>query len=149
VPDAENEVLVHVKDVASIDKAQARRLQGRGREAYPKAKLKRFSYTEGASKMFMLFDVEPTYSELEALLLKAGCEGKVDKGTGKLGEFPVELASSASAPRSRTTSTRQASGPAPSPTSSRPRRSAPRSATSSRTTASSRCSTRSASSSST
>ena len=41
--------------------------------------------------MFMLFDAQPTYSELEALLTKAGCEGKVDKGTGKLGEFPVEL----------------------------------------------------------
>ncbi len=40
----------------------------------------------------MLFESQPTYSELEALLTKAGCEGKVDKGTGKLGEFPVELA---------------------------------------------------------
>ena len=90
VPDAENQVLVHVKDVASIDKAQGDACKA-AVEAYPKAKLKRFSYTEGASKMFMLFESQPTYSELEALLLKAGCEGKVDKGTGKLGEFPVEL----------------------------------------------------------
>jgi preprotein translocase subunit SecF len=90
VPDAENQVLVHVKDVASIDKAQGDACKA-AVEAYPNAKLKRFSYTEGASKMFMLFETQPTYSELEALLLKAGCEGKVDKGTGKLGEFPVEL----------------------------------------------------------
>ena len=90
VPDAQNQILVHVKDVASIDKAQGDACKV-AIEAYPKAKLKRFSYTEGASKMFMLFDAQPTYSELEALLAKAGCEGKVDKGTGKIGEFPVEL----------------------------------------------------------
>jgi preprotein translocase subunit SecF len=91
VPDAENEVLVHVKDVASIDDAQAETCKAALGE-YPKAKLKRWNYTSGASKIFMLFDAQPTYTELEALLTKAGCEGKVDKGTGKLGEFPVELA---------------------------------------------------------
>ena len=91
VPDAANEVLVHVKDVASIDDAQAEHCKAALAE-YPKAKLKRWNYTSGASKIFMLFDAQPTYSELETLLTKAGCEGKVDKGTGKLGEFPVELA---------------------------------------------------------
>ena len=91
VPDAANEVLVHVKDVASIDDAQAEQCKTSLGE-YSKAKLKRWNYTSGASKIFMLFESQPTYSELEALLTKAGCEGKVDKGTGKLGEFPVELA---------------------------------------------------------
>ena len=91
VPDAENEVLVHVKDVASIDDAQAAACKT-AVEAYPKAKLKRWNYTSGASKIFMLFEAQPIYSELETLVTKAGCEGKVDKGTGKLGEFPVELA---------------------------------------------------------
>ena len=91
VPDAANEVLVHVKDVASIDDAQAEKCKTSLGE-YPKAALKRWNYTSGASKIFMLFESQPTYSELEALLTKAGCEGKVDKGTGKLGEFPVELA---------------------------------------------------------
>jgi protein-export membrane protein SecD len=68
-------------------------LQGRRRGEYSNAKLKRSaSYTSGASKIFMQVRAQPTYSELEALLTKAGCEGKVDKGTGKLGEFPVELA---------------------------------------------------------
>lgn len=91
VPDAANEVLVHVKDVASIDDAQAEKCK-EALAAYPKAKLKRWNYTSGASKIFMLFDAQPTYSELETLMTKAGCQGKVDKGTGKLGEFPVELA---------------------------------------------------------
>ena len=90
VPDAEGQVMIHVKDVASIDQAQGQVCK-EALEAYPKAKLKRFSYGEGASKMFMLFESQPTYSELEALLTRAGCEGKVDKGTGKMGEFPVEL----------------------------------------------------------
>lgn len=90
VPDAANEVLVHVKDVASIDDAQAERCK-EAAGGYAKAKLKRWNYTSGASKIFMLFESQPTYSELETLLTKAGCQGKVDKGTGKLGEFPVEL----------------------------------------------------------
>jgi preprotein translocase subunit SecF len=136
VPDADNQVLVHVKDVASIEKAEADACKV-ALEGYGKAKLKRFSYTEGASKIFLVFEAQPTYAELDEILLKAGCEGKTDKS-----------ASSASARRSRTTSTRR-SAPAPSARSCRPRRSAPRSATSSRPTASSRCSTRSASSSST
>lgn len=91
VPDAENQVLIHVKDVASIDMQTAAACEAAIKE-YPKAKLKRpMSYQEGASKMFFVFDAAPVYSELEELLTKAGCEGKVDKGTGKQDEFPVEL----------------------------------------------------------
>jgi preprotein translocase subunit SecF len=90
VPDAEGQVMVHVKDVASISKAEGDACEQAVKQ-YDKAKLKRFSYTEGASKMFMLFESQPIYSELESLLTKAGCAGKVDKGTGKMGEFPVEL----------------------------------------------------------
>lgn len=91
VPDAANQILVHVKDVASIDAAQAAKCEEAVR-SYPKAKIKRFTYTDGASKMFMMFDAQPTYAELDKLLVAAGCEGKADKGTGKLGEFPVEYA---------------------------------------------------------
>lgn len=91
VPDADNQVIVHVKDVASIDMATAKGCE-EAVNAYPKAKLKRpMSYQEGASKMFFVFESAPVYSELEALLAKAGCDGKVDKGTGKQDEFPVEL----------------------------------------------------------
>ncbi len=91
VPDAANQILVHVKDVASIDEAQAAKCK-QVVEAYPKAKVKRYSYTDGASKIFIMFDAQPTYAELDKLLTDAGCEGKSDKGTGKLGEFPVEYA---------------------------------------------------------
>ncbi|MFZ6179488.1 protein translocase subunit SecF [Nannocystis pusilla] len=91
VPDADNQIIVHVKDVASIDMATAKGCE-EAVNAYPKAKLKRpMSYQEGASKMFFVFESAPVYSELEALLAKAGCVGKVDKGTGKQDEFPVEL----------------------------------------------------------
>lgn len=91
VPDAENQVLIHVKDVASIDMETARQCEA-AVAAYPKAALKRpMSYQEGGSKMFFVFDAAPAYAELEDLLGKAGCVGKVDKGTGKEGEFPVEL----------------------------------------------------------
>lgn len=91
VPDADNQILVHVKDVATIDMETAKACEA-AVQAYPKAKLKRpMSYQEGASKMFFVFESAPIYSELEALLTAAGCEGKVDKGTGKQDEFPVEL----------------------------------------------------------
>lgn len=91
VPDADNQVLIHVKDVASIHMDTARACE-EAVKAYPKAKLKRpMSYQDGASKMFFVFDAPPVYSEIEELLGKAGCVGKVDKGTGKQDEFPVEL----------------------------------------------------------
>lgn len=92
VPDAENQVLIHLKDVASIDMETAKACEA-AVEAYPKAKLKRpMSYQDGASKMFFVFEAPPVYSELEHLLSEAGCVGSVDKGTGKEGEYPVELA---------------------------------------------------------
>ncbi|MCY1058725.1 protein translocase subunit SecF [Nannocystis sp. SCPEA4] len=91
VPDADNQIMIHVKDVASIDMATAKGCE-EAVKAYPKAKLKRpMSYQDGTSKMFFVFDSPPVYSELEELLAKAGCEGKVDKGTGKQDEYPVEL----------------------------------------------------------
>jgi preprotein translocase subunit SecF len=91
VPDNDNQILVHVKDVATIDGAQASKCE-EAVKSYPKAKLKRFNYTEGASKIFMMFDAQPTYADLDQLMVGAGCVGKADKGTGKLGEFPVEFA---------------------------------------------------------
>lgn len=90
VPDAENQVLIHVKDVASID-AETAKACGEAAATYPKAKLKRpMSYQDGASKMFFVFDSAPAYAELESLLGGAGCVGRADKGTGKPNEFPVE-----------------------------------------------------------
>lgn len=91
VPDAENQVLIHVKDVASISAATAKACEA-AVQAYPKAKLKRpMSYQDGASKMFFVFESAPVYAELEGVLASAGCVGRVDKGTGKQDEYPVEL----------------------------------------------------------
>ncbi len=91
VPDAENEVLLRVKEVHSIDPAQAQACED-ALAGYETAKLLQFTYPpQGASKIFLKFDKQPIYGELERLLGKAGCEGRADKGTGKEGEFPVEV----------------------------------------------------------
>ncbi len=90
VPDADNEVLIRIKEVTSIDKEQADRCEA-AVKAYDRAKLVQFSYPPDSSKIFMKFDAQPIYGELERILGDAGCEGKVDKGTGKEGEFPVDV----------------------------------------------------------
>ena len=90
VPDADNEILIRVKEVASIDKEQAARCEA-AVQGYPRAKLTQFTYPPDSSKIFLKFDAQPVYGELERLLNEAGCEGKVDKGTGKEGEYPVDV----------------------------------------------------------
>jgi preprotein translocase subunit SecF len=91
VPDAENEVLIRVKEVHSIDPAQAKACE-EALQGYETAKLVQFNYPpEGASKIFLKFDSQPIYGEVERILHDAGCEGRADKGTGKEGEFPVDV----------------------------------------------------------
>lgn len=91
VPDADNEVLLRVKEVHSIDPAQAQACED-ALQSYDTAKLLQFTYPpQGASKIFLKFDGQPIYGEIERLLGEAGCEGRADKGTGKEGEFPVEV----------------------------------------------------------
>jgi preprotein translocase subunit SecF len=90
VPDAANEVLIRVKDVTIIDPEQSARCEAAAR-GYTRAKLGSYSYPTGSSKIFLKFESAPIYGELEHLLSDAGCVGKVDKGTGKEGEFPVEV----------------------------------------------------------
>ncbi|MEZ4381568.1 MAG: protein translocase subunit SecF [Nannocystaceae bacterium] len=91
VPDADNEVLIRVKEVHSIDPAQAKACE-EALQSYETAKLVQFSYPpEGASKIFLKFDSQPIYGEVERILHDAGCEGRADKGTGKEGEFPVDV----------------------------------------------------------
>ncbi|HGG57752.1 MAG TPA: protein translocase subunit SecF, partial [Nannocystis exedens] len=91
VPDADNEVLLRVKEVHSIDPAQAQACEDALAD-YQTAKLLQFTYPpQGASKIFLKFDKQPIYGELERILGEAGCEGRADKGTGKEGEFPVEV----------------------------------------------------------
>ena len=91
VPDADNEVLLRVKEVHSIDPAQAQACED-ALAGYETAKLLQFTYPpQGASKIFLKFDKQPIYGEIERILGEAGCEGRADKGTGKEGEFPVEV----------------------------------------------------------
>jgi len=90
VPDAQNQILIHIKEVTIIQDAQKQACQA-AVEAYPGAKLTDFTFPEEGSKIFLKFASQPVYSEIEELLGKAGCEGKVEKGTGKAESFPVEV----------------------------------------------------------
>ncbi len=90
VPDAENQVLIRVKDVTTINPEQFQTCKA-ALDNYDEAKLVESNYPEGGSKVFLKFDKQPTYSAIEKLFTQAGCEGKADKGVGKEGEFPVEI----------------------------------------------------------
>ncbi|MEZ4454310.1 MAG: protein translocase subunit SecF [Nannocystaceae bacterium] len=90
VPDAANEILIRVKEVTSIGAETAKRCE-EAVKGYPAAKLESFTYPEGSSKIFLKFEAQPIYGEVEKLMTSAGCEGKADKGVGKEGEFPVEV----------------------------------------------------------
>ena len=90
VPDADNQVLVRLKETTTIDRAQYEKclaaLQG-----YPTSKLIEDSFPEGGSKIFLKYDSQPILSELDKLINEAGCEGQSDNGIGKEGEFPIEI----------------------------------------------------------
>jgi preprotein translocase subunit SecF len=79
VPDAANQVLVHVKDVASIDDGPGRACKA-AVEAYPKAKLKRFNVHRGRQQDVHAVRAQPTYSELEALLDEGRLRGQGRQG---------------------------------------------------------------------
>ncbi len=90
VPDAENQVMVRVKEVASVDTETVVSCEQAVREL-PGARLTRFSYPDGGNKLFLNFDGQPVYREIERALTSAGCVGKADKGMGKPEEYPVEI----------------------------------------------------------
>jgi preprotein translocase subunit SecF len=98
VPDAEHEVLVRVKDTLSIDDEQIAACEEAAKTAPAAneggtAKLVGFNHPEGGSKLFLKYDVEPDYGEVEKIVNEAGCEGTADAGFGgKVGEVPVEFA---------------------------------------------------------
>jgi len=91
VPGAEREVLIRVKEVVSIDEATL----GQCKEAVTEvggAKLLGFHQPDGGSKIFLKYDAEPPWTELERRINAAGCLGTVDKGFEvREGEVPVEL----------------------------------------------------------
>jgi len=91
VPDAENEVLIRVKDVISIDEGTLAQCETAARES-GQAELIGFNHPEGGSKIFLKYAAEPDYMALERALADAGCKGSVDKGFDvREGEVPVEV----------------------------------------------------------
>jgi preprotein translocase subunit SecF len=95
VPDAENEVLIRVKEVLAIseDELATCRSALDGLEGTQVASEDDgFVHPRESSKIFMKFTAQPSYPEIERLMSTAGCEGTASAGTGKPNEFPVEFA---------------------------------------------------------
>jgi preprotein translocase subunit SecF len=91
VPERANELLIRVKDVESIDEATLERCQEAVQQV-GQAQLVGFNHPDGGSKIFLTYDAEPNYREVEATINEAGCEGGVDKGFGgEEGTFPLEV----------------------------------------------------------
>jgi preprotein translocase subunit SecF len=93
VPDADNEVLIRVKEVLSIspDEIAACRdslSQLQGAQLLEDG----FTHPTDSSKIFMKFTAQPAYAEIERLMTEAGCQGTAETGVGKADEFPVEYA---------------------------------------------------------
>jgi preprotein translocase subunit SecF len=94
VPDADNEVLIRVKDVVSIseDELAACRDSLDDLEEGTLLDKQGFVHSKGSSKIFMKFEGQPPYAEIEGLMTAAGCEGTAEAGIGKEGEYAVEYA---------------------------------------------------------
>jgi preprotein translocase subunit SecF len=94
VPDAENEVLIRVKEVLAIseDELAACRDSLSALEGTKLLPEDGFVHTKDSSKIFMKFTAQPSYPEIEELMAAAGCDGTASAGTGKPEEFPVEFA---------------------------------------------------------
>jgi preprotein translocase subunit SecF len=91
VPGAEREVLIRVKEVVSIDEATLEGCKSAVAEVGG-AKLLGFHQPDGGSKIFLKYDAEPQWTELEKRINEAGCHGTVDKGFEvREGEVPVEV----------------------------------------------------------
>ena len=95
VPDAENEVMIRVKEVVSISDADLAGCQAALEAGLPPTvKLLEggFVHPAESSKIFMKFSGQPIYGDVEQLLGDAGCSGSASAGVGKADEFPLEYA---------------------------------------------------------
>ena len=91
VPDKEDEVLVRVKEVLSIDESTLQTCETAAAQVGD-AKLVSFSHPEGGSKLFLSYDAKPNYRDVERVLAEAGCEGSADKGAvARENEHPVDV----------------------------------------------------------
>jgi preprotein translocase subunit SecF len=94
VPDAENEVLIKVKEVLAIGEAELAACQKALDGLSGGAALREdgFVHPADSSKIFMKFTAQPNYPEIDQRMTEAGCVGNASPGTGKPEEFPVEFA---------------------------------------------------------
>ncbi|GEM_PF-41229 len=96
VPDADNEVLIRVKETLAISEDEL----GACREALSMldgAVLladadQGFVHPAQSSKIFMKFSAQPRYPEIDRLMTTAGCAGSASAGAGNVEQFPVEYA---------------------------------------------------------
>ncbi len=91
VPDADNEILIRVKDTLSVSEEQEEACR-KAAETIGDAHLLEFHHPKGGSKFFLKYDAQPDYLAVEKALTAAGCEGKADRGFGREGEIVVEYA---------------------------------------------------------
>jgi preprotein translocase subunit SecF len=92
VPDAENQMMIRVKETVSISDEQETKCKA-AVDALPGAKLtedRGYEHPKGSSKVFMRFDAQPDYDGVEKAMNDAGCAGTADPVAGKKGEFKLE-----------------------------------------------------------
>ncbi|MFV8754351.1 protein translocase subunit SecF [Nannocystaceae bacterium ST9] len=95
VPDADNEVMIRVKEVLSISDEDLAGCQAALEAGLPPGVgllEGGFVHPAESSKIFMKFSGQPTHGDIERLLGHAGCSGTASAGVGKPEEFPVEYA---------------------------------------------------------
>ena len=93
VPDAQNEVLIRVKEVVAISEDELTACRTALDELDGATLLDDgFVHPKDSSKIFMKFSAQPAYDDITRLMTEAGCEGTAESGDGKPEEFPVEYA---------------------------------------------------------
>ncbi|MCA9652740.1 MAG: protein translocase subunit SecF [Myxococcales bacterium] len=91
VPDKPNEVLVRIKETISIEDSTLGACEEAAKQVGD-ATLLEFNHPEDSSKLFLVYDHEPNYREVERLLGAAGCQGAADRGAAAGGAADEEEA---------------------------------------------------------
>ena len=92
VPEKEGEVLIRVKESVAIE-AETEVACEEAVAQVGESKLLSFQHPEEGSKIYLAFDSEPNYREVERVLADAGCVGTADKAAiVREGEAGVEVA---------------------------------------------------------
>ncbi|TPV92307.1 MAG: protein translocase subunit SecF [Myxococcales bacterium FL481] len=92
VPDAEREVMLRVRDVISIAEETLGECEAAlGQLSGAKLREGGFEHPPDTSKIFLKFDAQPKYADIDRLLNEAGCSGQATAGVGKPEDFPVEF----------------------------------------------------------